>query len=199
VLILRQLTGNWVAWELSFHIRSGSLNGLLLRPVHPLWVSAVWMTAALPWRLAILAPMIGLLLAARPDTLLWPGAIALMLCAVATALAWLLAFLIQAIIGSLSFWIDKADGAFGVWFAVWSLAGGYLAPTAFYPDWMQTTLRWLPLRGTLAVPVELLAGFLTPAQALPEIGIQVMWCAVFGLVLRVVWRRGLVRYGAFGT
>jgi ABC-2 type transport system permease protein len=199
MLVVRQLTGNWVAWELSFLIRSGNLNGQLLRPIHPLWISATWMVAALPWRVAILGPLVAAVLALRPDLLAWPGAAAIALFALSTALAWVLSFLIQSLLGALSFWIDKSDGVFGVWFAVWSLGAGYLAPTAFFPAPVQPWLRTLPLRGTLAVPVELLGGFLTPADAVFDLAVQAAWCAALWLLLARVWRAGLARYGAFGS
>src|SRR3974390_1661893 len=34
--IVRQLTGAWVAWQMSFEVRTGSLSMRLLRPVHPM-------------------------------------------------------------------------------------------------------------------------------------------------------------------
>src|SRR5690242_9451934 len=34
-LIVRQLTGNWVAWQISEEIRTGTMAMRLLRPIHP--------------------------------------------------------------------------------------------------------------------------------------------------------------------
>jgi ABC-2 type transport system permease protein len=50
-LIVRNLTGNWVAWQLSEEIRMGILNMRLLRPIHPFIAYAASQSAALPLRL----------------------------------------------------------------------------------------------------------------------------------------------------
>ena len=34
-LVVRNLTSNWVAWQISEEIRTGAVSGRLLRPIHP--------------------------------------------------------------------------------------------------------------------------------------------------------------------
>ena len=51
----------------------------------------------------------------------------------------------------------------------------------------------------LGVPVELLGGFLTPTQALPEVALQLVWAVAAALLVRTLWALGLRRYGAFGA
>lgn len=198
-LVVRQLTGAWVIWELSHQIRTGALSAHLLRPLHPLVNQGAWMLTAMPFRLAILAPLVAIVVLARPDLVAVPSAAHLALFVPSVLLAWLLSFLVQCAFGLMAFWVDKTDGLFGVWQAVWALLSGYVAPLAFFPAAWGAALRWMPFQATLATPVELLGGFVTPADALPLIGAQVLWCAAaWGLVV-VLWRRGLARYGAFGA
>lgn len=198
-LICRQLTGAWVIWELSFQIRSGRLSTNLLRPFPPLYVYAVWMLTAMPFRLAILSPLVAGLVWWRPDLVTFPGWSALALTALSLALAWTLNFLIQVCFGLLAFWIDRADGVFALWTSLWFLLSGYIAPLAFFPDAWQGALAWLPFRATLAVPVELLGGFLDPSQAGPDLLRQLGWLIVAWALAAGLWRRGLARYGAFGA
>ena len=198
-LVCRQLTGAWVVWELNFQIRTGRLSTQLLRPLHPLWVYAVWMLAALPFRVIVLSPLVAAVTLWRPDLFVLPSLAAWPVFAVSIALAWAMSFLIQCVFGLLAFWLDKSDGLFGVWFSAYALLSGYVAPLAFFPDGWQTVLRYLPFRGMLAVPVELLGGFMSPAEALPDLGIQVVWTLIFAGLTRWLWSRGLVRYGAFGA
>jgi ABC-2 type transport system permease protein len=198
-LLVRQLTANWVAWSLSFEIRSGALSPRLLKPVHPLWQYAAQMVLAMPIRMAVLAPILAPLIAWRPELLAWPGATAMGLFAVSVALAWLIQFLIQALVGICAFWIDKTDALFALWFSVWMVASGYAAPMAVFPPWLRTVATWLPFRATLATPVELLGGFLTPADAAMDIGLQVLWAVLLLAAIGIAWRRGIARYGAFGA
>ena len=96
----------------------------------------------------------------------------LALFAVSVSLAWMLSFLVQALFGMASFWLDQSLGLFGVWFAAWGLFSGYVAPTALFPEAVQPILYWLPFRGMLGLPVErqdLIEGF---TSAAPKIGEQ---------------------------
>jgi ABC-2 type transport system permease protein len=198
-LVVRQLTGAWILWQMNYLIRTGGLSPLLLRPMPPLAYEAVTMLTAMPFRMVVLAPLLVALVAWRPELWAVPGLAALLLFAVSAALAWVLSFLIQALFGMVSFWLDQSLGLFGVWFAAWSLFSGYVAPTAVFPEAFQPILPWLPFRGMLAVPVELLGGFLSPEDALFEIGIQVLWCVVLAGLAAWTWRRGIARYGAYGA
>lgn len=198
-LVCRQLTGAWVIWELSYMIRMGTLSPQLLRPYPPLLVQAVWMLMAMPFRLAILSPVLIGLVAWRPDLFAWPSPQAMLLFPVSIGLAWLTNFLVQSAFGLLSFWVDKSDGLFGVWQAVWALLSGYVAPMAFFPDAWRAVLDWLPFRAMLAVPVELLGGFLDPAEAVGDVALQVLWVAVGLVLVNAMWTAGLRRYGAFGA
>lgn len=55
--IVRQLTGAWVAWQMSFEVRTGTLSMRLLRPLHPMVSYAVENVAALPLRLVVALPV----------------------------------------------------------------------------------------------------------------------------------------------
>jgi len=70
---------------------------------------------------------------------------------------------------------------------------------ALFPEAVRGVLKILPFRGMLGLPVEILGGFLDPVAALPEVGIQIAWCAVLGVAVRWAWARGIVRYGAYGA
>ena len=198
-LVVRQLTGAWLVWQLNGEIRTGALSAQLLRPVHPLFVDAVWMFTALPLRLVILSPVVAAVLLWRPDLLALPSPTALLLFIPSVLMAWALEFMVQGIFGMLAFWLDRSEGLYGIWLGLWLVLSGYIAPLAVFPEWAQAALAWLPFRSMLAVPVELLGGFLTPQQAMVDLARQGMWVAIFALLTAAMWRRGLARYGAFGA
>lgn len=198
-LVVRQLTSSWLIWELNQQIRTGGLSPKLLRPMHPLWVEATTTIAAIPMRLVVLTPMLLALVAWRPELVALPPGWALALFVPSVLLAWCLGFLVQAIFATLAFWLDQSQGLFGVWFSVWMLLSGYIAPLELFPASMQTALTWLPFRGMLAAPVELLAGTRSLDGALLDLGIQLGWVAVAVALLSVLWRRGIARYGAYGA
>ncbi len=198
-LVVRQLTGAWLLWHLNWMIRTGALSARLLRPIHPLVWEGTEMLAAMPLRMVVLSPLVAGLVLWRPELLAWPGWASMGLFAVSVSLAWLLGFLVQGIFGMLAFWLDQSDGLFGVWLAAWMLLSGYVAPLALFPPGVRAALDWLPFRGMLAVPVELLGGFLDPADALFDVGVQLAWVAILWAAAAALWRAGLARYGAFGA
>ena len=198
-LVVRQLTSSWIVWELNFQIRTGALSMKLLRPLHPLWVYAADTLAAMPLRAVVLLPMLLGLAAWRPEWLTLPPLWAIALFVPSLFLAWLLGFIAQAAFGCLAFWLEQSQGIFRIWFGAWMLLSGYMAPLALFPPWSHDILTILPFRGMHAAPVELLSGTQTFTGALLDLGIQVGWLiALFGLVAWL-WRRGIVRYGAYGA
>lgn len=198
-LLVRQLTSVWLVWELNYEIRTGRLSPKLLKPMHPLVQHAVEMLVALPFRVVVLVPLLAAMLLWRPDIWQAPSPGALALFCVSIALAWTLNFLVQALFAILAFWLDKTDALFGVWFSTWALLSGYLAPLATFPEALRPALVLLPFRGMLGLPIEILTGLLTPAQALPEVGLQLAWVVGLGLATRLAWDAGIRRYGAFGA
>lgn len=198
-LVARQLTSAWVVWELAEEIRTGRLSPKLLRPVNPIFQHAGENLAAMPMRLLVLVPLVAALVGWRPEMGLdiTPTRVGVFL--VSCALAWIMAFGWQAIFGAFSFWFDRSDGLFMVWFGFWSILAGYLIPLPLLPEWLQAVGVWLPFRAMLAIPVEIGAGLL-PAEAwLEALAVQIGWCVATVSLCGFVWRRGVGRYGAFGA
>jgi ABC-2 type transport system permease protein len=198
-LLVRQLGSVWLVWELNYEIRSGKLSPKLLKPMHPLLQHGIDMVVAVPFRAAIVAPILLALVAWRPDLVEAPSLAAVGLFVVSMVLAWCVNFLIQALFAILAFWVDKTDALFGVWFALWSLLSGYLAPLAMFPAELRPALTVLPFRGMLGLPVEILGGFVDPVAALPEVALQLGWVGVLFVAVRWAWARGIRRYGAYGA
>jgi ABC-2 type transport system permease protein len=70
------------------------------------------------------------------------------------------------------------------------LSGTYL-PLQLWPDFMQTFLYFQPFGGFADIPVQLYVGSLAPQDALPGIGLQVFWSAVFIAAGRIIMNRKL--------
>lgn len=196
-LVVRQVTGAWLVWELNHLVRSGALSPQLLRPVNPLLFNLAETAAAIPTRLVVLAPILALLLLWRPDIAFWPGLIPLLQGMLSLLLAFFLSWLVQAIFGMLAFWLEQSVGLFSLWFVAWGLLGGYLIPLPLLPETLREVALWLPFQSTLGAPVEILLGI----DPLPwrSLFIQAGWVLVAALLARSMWTRGIIRYGAVGA
>lgn len=196
-LVVRQLTGAWVIWDLNYKIRTGELSPALLRPMNPLFFNFAETVAALPFRLVVLAPVLGLMLLWRPEIAFVPSLPQAAAFAVSVVFAMVLSWLIQVCFGVLSFWADQSMGLFQAYFALWGALSGYFLPTSLLPDWLSAAARYLPFHASLGASVDLLMG------GEPDLGavlaVQAAWIVGAGLLASVLWRAGLRRYGAFGA
>lgn len=198
ILIVRNLTGNWVAWQMSEEVRMGILSMRLLRPIHPFIAYAVSHAAALPFRSMIALPVCVVLLLSSGASSLTTEPLQLALLLPSLLLAWLITFGILFSLGTTAFWITQNFGIVNFYFGVWSLLSGYLLPLGMLPRQIAAIAKWLPFHATLGAPVELMTRHLTSGQALVLISRQGAW-AVGAVVLSLTtWRAGVRRFEAVG-
>jgi ABC-2 type transport system permease protein len=196
-LIVRLLTSTWMVWELTTDIRQGTLATRLMRPLHPLLAYLAQHLAAVPLRALITTPlMLVLVMAAGKELTLGWSTVPVLLASLAGA--WLILFLMMAIIGSLALFVDSATGAFEIWLGLHFLLSGYLIPLELLPPWLAHLARLLPFRYTLSYSVEMLVGLTSGAQLYRDLAIQ--WLYVAGLLAATaaIWRAGMRRFVAFG-
>jgi ABC-2 type transport system permease protein len=201
-LVVRQLTGAWVVWDLNEKIRTGALTQELLRPIHPLLLPMAENLAALPTRVVVLTPLILGIVLARPELLQWPDAAAGLLTIPAAilslCLAWAVTFTIQAAFGCLAFFTGQSLGIWQLWFGLWMLLSGYMIPAELIPGPLGASAAWLPFRAAFGVPVEIAAGLHGTADLLPLLALQLLWLTVALVVFRRVWRAGVRRWESTG-
>ena len=199
VTLVNQLTLAWDAYYIDRWIREGEMNHRLARPLAPIHeavadnlaykartatiVLAAWLVAAALWP-AVRIP-------------LEPGRWAL--AAVAIALAAAIRFLNGYATGLLAFWTTRATALQELQFGVGLFLSGRIAPLSLLPPSVAAVagVLWFPY--VLAFPVGVLTGEVaTPGALARGFAGQVVWLAVWWGAYRVVWRRGLVKYGAVG-
>jgi ABC-2 type transport system permease protein len=127
-LIVRQLTGNWVAWQIGEEVRSGAIAMRLLRPIHPFFAYAASHAAALPFRSIIALPVAVILLVSSGGAALTTDPVRLALVVPSIALAWLITFALMFAIGALAFFLTQTMAIANLYFALYSLFSGYLMP-----------------------------------------------------------------------
>lgn len=196
-LVVRQLSSSWVVWELNEHIRTGQLATTLLRPVHPLYFFAAENLGAVPFRIAVLTPLViaAYLFLPRAPFVLDPSH--LLLYCWTIAVAWLLTFMVQAMIGTLALFTQQSLAFQDAWFGLWSLLSGYLIPLELTPL-LQRAAVWLPFRAMGSLPTEILLGHLSGAALAEGLAAQAGWALIGFLLMRRVWNRAIARFEAYG-
>jgi ABC-2 type transport system permease protein len=198
-LIVRNLTGSWVVWQMNGEIRDGTLSMRLLRPIHPFVGYAAVHLAAIPLRAAIALPVAVVLLATSGARTVTGDPIMIGLFLISVVGAWVITFFWMLLLGALGFFIEKSLAVFEVYLGIYALFSGYLLPLSLLPGWVAAVARWLPFRYMLGFPVEILIGAHDRAAVLRGLGVQ--WgfaaAAVVGAIL--MWRAGVRRYEAYGS
>jgi ABC-2 type transport system permease protein len=196
--IVRQLSGSWVSWQMSYEIREGTLATRLVRPVHPLFGYAAEALAYTPMRVVVAIPVAAVALwavgtgALAHDPLIWA------MWAASILGAWLITFFVNLVIGCMAFFLESATKVMDVWLALYFVFSGYLVPIELFPPRVRAVTEVLPFRYQIGLPVELMTGAHDRAEALALLGRQWLWVAATFLVVSFVWRRGLARFAAYG-
>lgn len=199
-LIVRNLTGSWVAWQISEEIRLGQMSMRLLRPLHPFVAFAASHLAAIPFRTLIALPIAVILLISSGASALATEPVQLGLVLPSIALAWLITFAMMFAIGSLGFFITKTMAIANTYFGLYVPLSGYLMPLAMLtPAWLAKAAYFTPFPSMLSTPVELMTRSLPRDELVHLLGAQVGWAAAAIAAALVIWRVGLKRFEAVGT
>ncbi len=197
-LVVRQMTGAWVMWEIVMEIREGTLALRLLRPIHPLAAHSAESLAAIPLRAAFSAPItvIALVVAGSQHVSHDPVVIAAFCLSVTGA--WVLNFAVSAIVGTLALYLESSIAIWEIWLGGFMLFSGYLVPLELFPHWVERIARLLPFAYLQAVPVEMLTGLRSRSDALHGLLWQWAYAALALVGMMAFWRRATKRFQAFG-
>ncbi|MEK7648973.1 MAG: ABC-2 family transporter protein [Patescibacteria group bacterium] len=180
-------------------IVDGDLINFLLRPINYL---AYWFWKIGAMRvLNILAAIVSLVLvvaATRSSFFFQTHIFSLMQFAVLLIGALSIITLIDFIAGSLSFWTYRSHGPrwlsmIGIQF----LSGAY-APLDLFPGWLQQIYGATPFPSIVFVPITAYLGRMNGYEFLAALLVQGVWIGVLGVVLAVVWKKGIRSYEAVG-
>ena len=198
VWLAGQMIVVWVAWELDFEIRQGTLSPKLLRPLDPIWLHLSEHLSErlvrLPFMLLMLA-FFAFLTHARFS----PRPLDYLLFAAMVLLGFAFRFLWEYTTGLLAFWTDSSTSFSDLNWLLYSALGGLFAPLSFYPPAVQAFARFTPFPYMLGLPAELLSGRASSAAALSGLLILAGWTALFWALRLWIWRLGLRKYGAVGA
>lgn len=199
ITLVNQLTQAWDAWYIDHWIAEGEMNHRLARPVGPIHESIadniaykartgvivilVWVIAAMIW----------------PSVRITDSPQRMLLAALSIVLAAAIRFLNGFAIGLLAFWTTRATSLIELQMALGLFLSGQLAPLELLPARVSMIAHFLWFPYTIAFPVSLLTGVGDPEMSIAQgFAGQIVWLGIWWLAYRVVWRRGLLRYGAVG-
>ncbi len=129
----------------------------------------------------------------------WPTGLTLVACCASLVMGFLIGFLIEALIGLISFWFLEVSSLLFIYMMLNYFLSGHMIPL----DWLGEFGEWvqyLPFKYLAYVPAAIVLerdGY-TGNALLMELGIEFCWIAVLLVANRVAFVRGVRQYGAFG-
>ena len=199
-LIVRNLTGSWVAWQISEEIRGGLLAMRLLRPIHPFIAYGASHVAAIPFRTLVTVPIAAILLLSSGASALTTEPVQLALILPSIALGWLITYSILFAIGALAFHLTKTMAIANLYFGAFVPLSGYLMPLPLMkPAWIATFASYTPFPSMLYTPVRLMTAHLERGELRTMLLAQVGWMAAMVVLALWLWRSGLKRFEAVGS
>jgi ABC-2 type transport system permease protein len=196
--VVRQLTSSWVAWDMNYEIRQGTLALRLLRPVHPMLAFAVANVAVQPLRLAVAVPVAAVALATVGSSTLPSDAALWAIWCVAMVGGWLITYLAGFAIGCCAFFTESSLRLMDLWLTLFFVFSGYMIPVELFPSSLRVLADWLPFRYQIGFPVEIMTSGHGRAEALAMLARQWLWVGVLGAAAIRLWRHGLTRFAAYG-
>ncbi|QDU35745.1 hypothetical protein Mal4_00270 [Maioricimonas rarisocia] len=129
----------------------------------------------------------------------WPDAFTMTAFLLSLVFAFLLGFLIEALIGLISFWFLEVSSLLFIYMMINYFLSGHMLPLDLLPDSVVSVIMYLPFKYLAYTPPAILLGrYETHAELARELLIELTW--IVGLVIanRIAFARGVRRYGAFG-
>ncbi|MCL4395156.1 MAG: ABC-2 family transporter protein [Chloroflexi bacterium] len=196
---VQQMTTVWVIYELAYDIRHGDLSIKLLHPLNPLHDYVSTNLADKILRPAILLPLAFLAWRLFPTIHYEVTPLRLVLFLVAIAGAWFIRFMSQYTFGLLAFWISDSMTLNDIWFALYEMLGGMVAPLDLLPPGVTAVANWLPFRFMMSFPVEIVSGRLSSTDLAAGLAAMLFWVAATFLAYRWIWQRGIKQFSAYGA
>lgn len=200
VPVIGSFTSIFVSEHLPKRIKDGQISTDLLKPysiasanlINQFSIKLTQMTIKLPVYLVVVV-LLGRYFRLAFDYRF--GLLALVIC----VFAYLLHFFIDLSLSYTSFWFDD----------VWSLSllktvalmvfGGQTFPLDLVPAGLRGLFTFLPFRFIYFFPVKVAQGDITFIELVINLGQLFLWMFAFYLLSRLLWKRGVRKYSAYGN
>ena len=128
----------------------------------------------------------------------WPGWGPFAAFLASLALAFLIGFLIESLIGLVSFWFLEVSSLLFIYMMMNYFLSGHMIPLDWLPAPVENAVGWLPFKYLAYVPAAIFLGKYDDAELPGVLLTGAAWALGLLIANRLMFRRGVRRYGAFG-
>lgn len=180
-------------------INQGNLSNILIRPINYFlyWFSKDIGDKAINLLFSIVE-ISALILIIRPAVIIQQNQAIIFLTALSILIALIIYFLFNLLLGFIGFWSPETWAPRFLFFVVINFAAGGLFPLDILPGQIFSILKFLPFTYLLYFPLKIYLGQLSPHQIITGLVIALVWASILYLAAKLIWRKGLAIYTAYG-
>ena len=180
-------------------IMSGGLNIHLIRPVKYLWLK--WVSSIsgqiINFGLSLLV-YLGVAFFLKSLFILPEDTTQILMVVLFVLFAYILSFLIDCILGMLSFWLLEI-GALNNFFSMGiAILSGAIFPIDFINNNIGVVLKYLPFSYLAFVPTQIYLGKYDTENLMLNIVVCISWIVFLTIIASKLWKSGIRKYSAFG-
>jgi len=179
-------------------VRDGSVRKYLLQPVDMLGY-LFWHRIAhkLVYYIVATGPFVLVFWLCRAYLPVWPDPFILFAWVCSLLMAFLIGFLIESLIGLVSFWFLEVSSLIFIYMMMSYFLSGHMIPLEWIAEWIPW-VHYLPFKYLAYFPAAILLNRIPPETLMFELEIQASWIVGLYVLNRLAFHYGVRRYGAFG-
>jgi ABC-2 type transport system permease protein len=187
-------------WEMAQLIRDGKITPFIVRPMGFFGYKLAQETSYQIIKSAMFFPAFLVLLYLFREYVQLPplsaarGVLFVCSCLLAYALLTQMKFLL----GISAFWLAEVGGLVEIGNILLGVFGGRMLPLEVLPSWLRVASEALPFASLYVFPMQILMSRIEPNALLPGFLRQLIWIAIFSVIVKAAWRRGLLAYEGYG-
>lgn len=188
-----------LASDIANDIREGDLRKYLLQPINYVGYNLTLRVAHKQiYFVMAFAPYALVFWLCRDYLPGWPPVSALAPIVLSLAMAMMLGFLVNTLIGLLGFWFLEVASFLHIFMTIQYFLSGHMFPLTLLPDALHELITLMPFAYETYFPTMILLNKLDSGEVARVLLMQAGWVLVLFMAVRFAWHRGLRRYAAFG-
>lgn len=128
----------------------------------------------------------------------WPDALTVTGWVASLLIAFLIGFLLEALIGLVGFWFLEVSSLIFIYMMVNYFLSGHMIPLDWLGDGFVQAMQFSPFKFLAYTPATIMLGKYSHSELLFELSVGTGWVILLFCLNRLVFKFGVKRYGAYG-
>ncbi|MCK5416231.1 ABC-2 family transporter protein [Candidatus Parcubacteria bacterium] len=198
--LMLYLTANYgLEHVISRHIYEGTLSSFLVKPIDYIKYIIIYCSGRITVAFASgILTAIALIIIMIENIIMINSLLDLLIIFVMLVFGYFINIFISILIGMLAFWTTFINGPrYSIRILISFLSGRFF-PLNMLPIFYYKMILFFPFVYIYFIPLQLYLGKISTVQGLKALGVEIIWLALLYGLIRILWKRGLIKYEGVG-